>query len=331
MSKFLLTIAIPTYNRPVQLAHTLSIIVPQVLSHENVQLLILDNCSPIPAHDVLMKVLTNLHQEVPERIRCTRHAHNIGGDPNILRCFEVAEGDWLWCLGDDDLPAHDAIETIISDIESGDDFCYGYYGLNENVPDLHDCLTGRYISSSIEEWVSRIPSYGHRLFISESIFNLKVVLPNLQMAYKVMPAGCAHLVMAYLAVLSGKNYLLSRKQIARYQSPVNGTGYNCVPFAYGSFNLFSLVRDVCGQRTHDKFFFCAIHRWLSPYLLLHQLILWHKGCGVLFLRHRFKSISDLFKPGFFVDPRLWLRWTLCDCFVNLPSLYECLISKRYSR
>ena len=67
MVRYKLTVAIPTYNRPKQLGHTLSVVLPQVLVHDDVQLLILDNCSPVPAIDVLQDVAKGI--ALPERVQ----------------------------------------------------------------------------------------------------------------------------------------------------------------------------------------------------------------------------------------------------------------------
>lgn len=103
-----LTIAIPTYDRFEALKHTLEIIIPQLC--EGVELVVLDNASPRPVD----KLLSNLAKQhgVEHRIRLIRNPCNIGANANILRCFEMAQGEWVWVLGDDDNPALDAIQVI---------------------------------------------------------------------------------------------------------------------------------------------------------------------------------------------------------------------------
>lgn len=316
MGAYTLTIAIPTYNRPRQLEHTLSVVYPQVLAHGAVQLVILDNCSTVPASEVLRRVTGAA--ALPDSVKIIRHPYNIGADANILRSFEVAEGEYLWCLGDDDDPGADAVETILSDVRR-DRFCYAYYGLSSEFPMLRDVEEGRLIGSSVTEWVKRTPDYGKRLFISESVFRLADVRPYLHIAYRAAAGGAAHLTMAFLAVLGGGRYLLSSRQIAAYNPPEEGTGYNCVPYAYGSAYLLSLVGDKCSAKDFDAFYSRGFSGWVMPSLLLRQAIILHKGAS-RHLCEGFSLIAKYFKPRFASSPRLWAKWTLCQILSKVPTI-----------
>ena len=328
MGKYKLTIAIPTYNRPSQLGHTLSVILPQVMSHEDVQLLVLDNCSPVPADDVLKDVYCGL--KLPERIRAVRHIANIGGNGNILRCFELAEGDWLWCLGDDDEPAKDAVEIILKDIADAT-FCYAYYRIFDRAPIIDDCGAGQYIGSSVEEWVRRVPAYGHRLFISSSLFRLDVMRPNLMTGYMVANSGGPHLAMAFLAVLNGGSYMLSGRTICNYASPVSGVGYNCAPLAYGSTSLILLIGNLCSYREFKMFFGDSLATWVAPQRLLKDVIQLHENPASRLIRRNFGLIAGQFKPSILDNPRTWLKWTVCQCFSFTPRFFVGLMNLWYRR
>lgn len=328
MARYKLTVAIPTYNRPTQLRHTLSIVLPQILAHDDVQLLLLDNCSPIPAAKVLEEVANGVC--LPERIKVVRHPSNIGGNPNIIRCFELAEGDWLWCLSDDDEPASDAINIILSDCRDGS-HCYAFYGLFKDVPDVRDCRDRKYKGTSIEEWIRRIPAYGHRLFISSAIFNLNVLLKYLPVAYQVAISGAPHLTMAFLAILNGSTYLLSSQSIASYCSPVKGAGYNCAPLAYGSISLLALIGTAYSYDDFRRFYGDSFAEWISPFRLLADTIRLH---GYMSGRHThrcFAMIAMQFKPTIVDDPKSWLRWRICEWFSYSPKIFMRIIEWRYSR
>ena len=71
----LLTIAIPTFDRPGPLADTVRRLLPQLGAGE--RLLVMDNCSPQPAADTLREVLA-AHPEAPAEVR--RHRTNVGGN-----------------------------------------------------------------------------------------------------------------------------------------------------------------------------------------------------------------------------------------------------------
>lgn len=316
MSKFLLTIAIPTFNREKPLEHTLSIVLPQVLSHEDVQLLVLDNASKVPAEMVLQRVAGACL--LPERVRVIRHSVNIGGNANILRCFEAADGEWLWCLGDDDEPSRSAVGTILKDV-AGARFCYAFYGYGG----------ASYEGCGIEEWVDRVPSYGQRLFLSQSLFRVPVVRKYFTEAYIVAASGAAHLAMAFLSIVNGGAYFLSNGMLAEYRRPESGNGYNCVPLAYGSSALLILASDEKRYAQWKMFFKNSFPVWVSPYLLLYQVISYHKTTSSSIVSECFKCISRNFKPKLFSRYAVaWFRWTLCSIMSKMPCVYLSLVRLR---
>lgn len=85
-----LTIAVPTFNRPGPLVRTVAALLPQM--DDGVRLLVLDNCSPVPAAEVLAPLLANWPRA---RVEVRRHPVNIGGNANVVRCFELCDTDWL--------------------------------------------------------------------------------------------------------------------------------------------------------------------------------------------------------------------------------------------
>lgn len=321
MSMYKLTIAIPTFNRPVPLANTLRAILPQVAEHKNVELIILDNCSKVPAVSVLGDVVDGVSVE---RVRVIRHPANIGGVYNILRSFEVANGEWLWCLSDDDAPDNDAVATILKDCESCD-HCYAYYGLKPGVPNVSDMVDGAYLGSSVEEWVKRIPSYGHRLFISESVFRVYDMRPYMSLAYIVASSGAPHLVMAYCAVSAGGKYLLSDKQIAAYNTPESGNGYNFARLAYGT-ALIRLVAIKGSYNDYAIFFQKSYQDWISPTVIFRHMVAIHKNAPSSELRHNFDVIRGVFTPPFFTRPIQWAKWCFCGMLSYMPRIGDKLLS-----
>lgn len=91
-SNFLLTIAIPTYNRKRLLKRALESIVPQLNS--NVEILVSDNASD-DGTDKMMK------SDFPN-IRYIRNETNMGSDYNFLQCYREANGEYVMLLGSDD-------------------------------------------------------------------------------------------------------------------------------------------------------------------------------------------------------------------------------------
>jgi glycosyltransferase involved in cell wall biosynthesis len=109
----LLTIAIPTYNRPVQLKRCLEALVPQL--NIDCWLHIADNHSPEPAAESAVPIL-ELHGF--KQFSIVRHPYNKGAHTNIIQCFETSTTAWVWVLGDDDVVCEEAVQNVLAKIKS---------------------------------------------------------------------------------------------------------------------------------------------------------------------------------------------------------------------
>ncbi|PPQ43490.1 glycosyltransferase family 2 protein [Rhodopseudomonas palustris] len=95
----LLTVAIPTWNRGDYLEQTLAQLAREArtIDHELLEVIVSDNASGDRTPTVVAEA-----QAVLE-IRSVRNSENIGSDANIAQCFNLARGDYVLILGDDDL------------------------------------------------------------------------------------------------------------------------------------------------------------------------------------------------------------------------------------
>lgn len=105
----LLSINIPTYNRPAQIQEQVRRILPQL--NKEVVLNVFDNRSDISVESLFSN-------EEREQFNIIRNKTNIGADANIARCFESCETKWLWTLSDDDYILPNAINTILKYIKN---------------------------------------------------------------------------------------------------------------------------------------------------------------------------------------------------------------------
>jgi glycosyltransferase involved in cell wall biosynthesis len=110
-----LSIVIPTYNR----SKLLIKLVRNILTFKPdwVELVIIDNASPDSKsfEDVFVTEIES------KRIKYFKNQYNVEGNENILRCFEYAEGEWIWILGDDDSiypNSFDIIEKTLIEIKN---------------------------------------------------------------------------------------------------------------------------------------------------------------------------------------------------------------------
>jgi len=92
---------------------------------DSVNLLIVDNASPLPVSESLPPaIVKNPH------IHIVRNSANIGLAANILRCIELAQSDVLWILSDDDIPHYDASEKIIRDFHENLELVFVTYSVD---------------------------------------------------------------------------------------------------------------------------------------------------------------------------------------------------------
>ena len=98
----LLSICIPTYNRPESLINCLNSIVKQ--GNKNLEICISDNCSKINIKKLIQPFKKRLN------IQFNKNKKNLGFALNLLKVSEMAKGDFIWFLGDDDLLMPDAIK-----------------------------------------------------------------------------------------------------------------------------------------------------------------------------------------------------------------------------
>jgi len=104
-----LSICIPTYNRAGWVRFTLPLWAEQVaLFPDEVELVVSDNASS----DDTTQAVEEARAFGP--IRYNRNATNIQGNPNFFKLAnELARGEFVWVVGDDDTPTEGAVERVL--------------------------------------------------------------------------------------------------------------------------------------------------------------------------------------------------------------------------
>jgi abequosyltransferase len=110
--KPLLTLAIPTYNRSGFLTQLLEVLSPQLAKETRVELLISDNSSPDDTPAVVQSF-----RDKGLSITYKRNETNIGADANFLQCYEMARGEYVWIVGDDDVIVPGGMSQILRVLE----------------------------------------------------------------------------------------------------------------------------------------------------------------------------------------------------------------------
>src|SRR5437870_9918513 len=99
MSK--ISVCVPTYNRAPLLRECLASLVRQ--TYRDIEIIVSDNCSTDDTPAVMAEC-------TDPRLRYYRNDTNIGPYPNLNRCLELAKGDYVCILHDDDVYAADFLQ-----------------------------------------------------------------------------------------------------------------------------------------------------------------------------------------------------------------------------
>ncbi len=111
----LVTVGIPTYNRPQGLERTLQCISDQ--SYKNLEIIVSDNCSADPA----VLTLLNKFAAKDHRIRFIVQQQNISIVPNFQFLLDQANGEYFMWAADDDFWENNFIETCVNGMQAHND------------------------------------------------------------------------------------------------------------------------------------------------------------------------------------------------------------------
>lgn len=180
-----LEIMIPTYNRANYLDYTLNSLLNSPF--KDCKITVRDNASPDNTQEICEKYLPLFHN-----LKIIRNNKNIGGNANILRCYEEATFEYVWVLGDNDLLNFEDCDDFINAIES-DKYeliicSSGIYPFTNNINATFDdeglselimqnSDKPNYLENTSEELVSIIKNYyfSTASFISSFIYKTSLI------------------------------------------------------------------------------------------------------------------------------------------------------------
>ncbi|MFN9601112.1 MAG: glycosyltransferase family 2 protein [Dolichospermum sp.] len=120
-SEPLVSVIIPTYNRPEYLKQAINSAVQQI--YQNIEIIVCDNCSSENPESLI----ESFHDS---RIKFHRHPENIGMLANQLHAFKMAQGKYIASLHDDDMWNEDFLLKLVPPLEANSDlilaFCDQY-------------------------------------------------------------------------------------------------------------------------------------------------------------------------------------------------------------
>ncbi|MBB3187206.1 glycosyltransferase family 2 protein [Microbacter margulisiae] len=228
-NEVLLTIAIPTYNRKEFLINNVTHLLPQL--NEKVKLLIIDNHSDEIMQDVLYETIPDIKKI---NIEFIRNRINIGGDANIVRCFEYCTSPYLWILGDDDIPILDAVNKIFNHIILYPEVMF--FNFSSEIYFRNKSFR----SKGLTGFVDGIDDYSNLLFISCNVYKVPEVIINLRFAYHYIYSCASQIVIILQSLDERSETYFSAEQIVNWGKPSPDRQWSHVLQSLGYYSIIEL-------------------------------------------------------------------------------------------
>ncbi len=268
----LVSVGIPTYERPEGLRNTLRYITRQ--TYPNIEIIISDNCS---SGDETRAVAEQFISEYPY-IRYFRQERNIGVMANFKFVLEKAAGEYFMWAADDDEWESNFIEVCLRSSESGCSVMTGFVThyrksgvrIENRLPDLQCSLSPYQNARNFLNCMQPSLFYGLHarksvlFFLSDDFiyfydcyFILRIILTN---GYKTLPND-----MLYAAGVDADEYVLKHPDPAQKKKLKYWPFYKAVVMLIlkskriGLFEKIALIKDISMGvarliRFHEKLF-----------------------------------------------------------------------------
>lgn len=233
----LLTIAIPTYNRPEKLLGTLKTLISA--SPAGVAILIVDNASDQSVEEFVRERLP----EIPDRVRFHRNRANVGLVANICRCYELVDTPWVWTVGDDDAPVEGAVPRILEEIERLNHEIM-LLGINFSTS-LHTYPESRILHNLEDYWsVHQEPmAFSNAMFLASCVYRIENVLKFLRVGYQQAFSAVSHISISVAALSNGLQMAIAKPEVMKHIPPANEGGWNWVSVFSGIPILAEMPND----------------------------------------------------------------------------------------
>ena len=230
----ILSIAIPTFNRSYFLKLNLGQLKNEIKScpYGTIELLVSDNASE---DDTQFTV--EYFQNSGMSINYIKNDENIGSDANIAQCFNMAKGQYVLILGDDDLLVDGALVSIVKHLKNqqyGVVFLKSYGYDNDFRKESPEKLGGGYkVYNDSDKFLEKVAHY--ITLISGCILN-KEVLENIN-ATQFCGSNLVQVDLALSAALRvRKNLFISSYSVACKRNNSGGYDFTSV-FVVNFFNI----------------------------------------------------------------------------------------------
>ena len=226
----LLTIAIPTFDRVVELSETLTALAPQL--DARVKLVVLDNASPTPAVDIVADL------GLSDVVSVVRQPMNLGSLANVMRCFELATTPWLWILPDDDRVMEDAVSTILDRVGAHRDaMVLAFPSIRPPGVEAHGNGWDEFLESGIL-WTDI-------QFLPTMIYSMEAVREHVRIGYFAGLGG--HAVTLRASLGDDGHFVVFDTKLVERMAPRDG-GWNLISFQLWSPLVLDHINDDDGHR-----------------------------------------------------------------------------------
>ena len=127
----LLSICIPSYNRPEEISRLLKSI--DIQEYQKIEIVICEDFSP--KREQVRQVINEFKKISKYNVIYIENEINLGYDKNLRECIKSAKGKWIMYMGDDDTFVPDAMDAYLEFLEEHNELGYilrSYRALHED-------------------------------------------------------------------------------------------------------------------------------------------------------------------------------------------------------
>ena len=234
--KILLSVCVPTYNRPAELRRFLEILAPQITGR--VEIVIGDDGD----EDGVLVTKSILNNFPAANITYFKNPYGRGAVQNIIAVTERASGYYIWWFGDDDTMTSGAVERTLKIIEEYPeiDFIWSNYVSFPQVSRLAiDLKESRFFRDS-NEILETVAS--HLGLISTNIFKRGLVSPHALLDNALVNTGNFNLyIVMQILAKSKASYYMHEPGVINYPQTTGDCSYN--PFQTFAIDYYVIVKN----------------------------------------------------------------------------------------
>jgi abequosyltransferase len=308
--KPLLSICIPTYNRAEFLKDALDSILRQINENnkDKVEICISDNAS----EDNTEELVNEYQKKSQIPIIYHKNEKNMGADYNYLKVVEIANGEYCWLLGSDDIIEDGGIDTVLEEIEGNGDvvdiFIVKQKGydkelkkkINLRSPLINDDGNDVLFNNSVNA-LNRVELWDWG-YISAMVINRKKWL-SIKGYEKWIGSAYVHVYIIYSMMKQSSKVKFINKYLVGWRSD-NDSFLNELK-EYGRFkidlNYISIAKEVFGKNSEE---YKIIEKMLINTPVLSGRIVSFKLSGLSYNIY-IKMFKDLYPIGH-KYPRFWV-------------------------